>query len=110
MLKNFFSQAECPTIKSTLRLTKKRYWPKKIHQYIYEDKKGHIICKFYLNKKLKSPLIFVEEYNRMRNRRRRNNKKITSNIGFGITSKQDIKENQNYKSNFGLFFNNNKAF
>ena len=110
IVKKYFSQAESPTIKSTLRLTKKRYWPKNIHQYIYEDKKGHINCKFSLNKKLKSPLIFVEEYNRMRNRRRRNNKKLISNIGFGITSKQDIKENKIYKSNFGLFFNNNKAF
>ena len=100
--KKYFSQVESPTIKSTLKLIKKRNWSKDMNKFIYEDKKGHIIFKYSLSQKKKSPLIFVEEYNRMRNRRRRNNKKITSNIGFGITSKQDLKENKS-KSYFGLF-------
>jgi len=107
--KKYFRQAEIPTIKSTLRLTKKRPWSKNVDQYIYEDKKGHINFKFELNKKKISPLIFVEEYNRMRNRRRRNNKKITSNIGFGVTSKQEIKEDK-LKAYLGLTFNNNKFY
>ena len=107
--KKYFRQAEIPTIKSTLRLTKKRQWSKNVDQYIYEDKKGHINFKFELNKKKKSPLTFVEEYNRMRNRRRRNNKKITSNIGFGVMSKQEIKEDK-LKAYFGLSFNNNKFY
>lgn len=107
--KKYFDKIEEPTIKSTLRIAKKRPWSREVNKYIYEDKKGHINFKFSYEKKEKSPLTFVEEYNRMRNRRRRINKKITSNIGFGVFSKQGIKENK-LKSYFGLSFNTNKYY
>ena len=96
-------------MRKTLRITKQRSWSKEINKFIYENKKGHINFKFAYEKKKKSPLTFVEEYNRMRNRRRKNNKKITSNIGFGVLSKQDIKVNK-LKEYFGLSFNKNKYY
>ena len=107
--KKYFDKIEEPTIKSTLRIAKKRPWSREVNKYIYEDKKGHINFKFSYEKKEKSPLTFVEEYNRKRTRRRRINKKITSNIGFGVFSKQGIKENK-LKSYFGLSFNTNKYY
>ena len=107
--KKYFQSIEVPNIKNSIKMAKKRNWSKEVNQYIYEDKKGHINFKFSYEKKKKSPLTFVEEYNRMRNRRRKNNKKITSNIGFKMFSKQDIKENK-LKAYIGLSFNNNKYY
>ena len=107
--KKYFDRIEIPTMRKTLRITKQRSWSKGMNKFIYENKKGHINFKFASKKKKKSPLTFVEEYNRMRNRRRKNNKKITSNIGFGVLSKQDIKVNK-LKEYFGLSFNKNKYY
>ena len=107
--KKYFDKIVAPTIKSTLRIAKKKSWPKEMYNYIQESKSGHINLKFSYEKKKKSPLTFVEEYNRMRNRRRKNNKKITANIGFGILQNKEIKENK-LKAYFGLSFNANKYY
>ena len=107
--RKYFDKIVAPTIKSTLRIAKKRTWSKEMNKFIYENKNGHINFKFSDEKKKKSPLTFVEEYNRMRNRRRKNNRKITANIGFGVLPNKEIKENK-LKAYFGLSFNTNKYY
>ena len=107
--KKFFDKIEIPTIRKTLRISKQRSWSKEVNKFIYKNKKGQIKFKFSYEKKSKSPLTFVEEYNRMRNRRKKNNKKITSNIGFRVCSKKEVKENKQ-KTYFGLTINNNKYY
>ena len=107
--KKYFDLIEIPSMKKTLRLSKSKPLFKEVNKYIFENKKGQIKLNFsYREKKEKSPLTFVEEYNRMRNRRRRTNKKITSNIEFKALS-GNIKENK-IKTFLGLSSNTNKYY
>ena len=62
-------------------------------KFITTKKDGTINLKFNLIKKNKSPLIFVEDYNKMRNRRRKN-RNIEQNLGF-IETKINKKINKN---------------
>ena len=99
--KLYFKEIESPSIKSSLRKNKERSWSKR------DDAKLLFNFKYNYGKKEESPLTFVQEYNKLRNRRRRNNKKITENIGFRISPYKEIRKREIY-SCFGLSFKNNK--
>jgi len=99
--KLYFKEIESPSIKSSLRKNKERSWSNR------ENAKLLYNFKYNYGKKAKSPLTFVQEYNKLRNRRRRNNNKITENIGFRISSYKEIKKKE-FNSCFGLSFKNNK--
>ena len=96
----YFTHIETFSLKKTLGYIKKSS---------SEDKKSHINLNFSNDKKFISPLTFVKEYNRLRNRRRRNIKIITKNLGFKIEPKIETKDNK-VKSYFGLSFNVNKYY
>jgi hypothetical protein len=99
--RRYFKEIESPTIKSSLRLNKERSWSKS------EDIKILYNFKYNYGKKVKSPLTFVQEYNKLRNRRRKNNNKITENIGYRISPYLEIKKKE-LNSCFGLSFKNKK--
>ena len=44
--KKYFDKIVAPTIKSTLRIAKKKSWPKEMYNYIQESKSGHINLKY----------------------------------------------------------------
>ena len=97
----YFKEIKSPSIKSSLKLNKERSWPKR------EDIKLLFNFKYNYSKKEKSPLTFVQEYNKLRNRRRKNNNKITENIGYRISPYLEIKKKE-LNSCFGLSFKNKK--
>jgi hypothetical protein len=97
----YFKEIKSPTIKSSIRLNKERSWSKS------EDTKLLLNFKYNYSKKAKSPLIFVQEYNKLRNMRRKHNNKIIENIGYRISPYKEIKKKE-FNSCFGLSFNNNK--
>ena len=91
IIKKFFPVYKQITIKSTLKIANAK---KKSVSFksIIEN------LKYVLNKKEKSPLCYVEDYNKMRNRRRKN-KEIDKNIGFMFDS---TSKKKNKKSNVYL--------
>ena len=105
IIKKFFYEYKIPTIKSSLSSSKKKFlWTKNKSKYISENKNGTISLKFDLLRKEKSPLIFVEDYNKLRNRRRKNNKNIEKNLGLGVYSTKN--ERRIKTSHFlGMTFN-----
>ena len=96
--KKYFKEIESP-MKMNFRMYKKRSWSKS------EETKSLFNFKYNYDKKVKSPLAFVKEYNKLRNRRRRNNNKITENIGFRISPYKEKKKKE-INSYFGLSFKN----
>ena len=107
--KKYFGLIEIPSMKRTLKMAKSRPLSKEVNKFIYENKKGHIRFNFsYREKRYKSPLTFVEEYNRMRNRRIRTNKRIMSNNEYRALS-GNMKENK-INTYLGLSFNTNKYY
>ena len=98
--KKYFREIETPNIKSSLRINKERSWSKS------DDAKCLFNFKYNYAKKEKSPLTFVQEYNKLRNRRRKNNK-ITKNIGFRISPYKEINKKK-FNSFFSLPFKKNK--
>ena len=108
ILKKFFVEHKVPSIRSSLGMTKKNIlWAKnKKSKYIHENRNGTINLKFNLMQRVKSPLIFVEDYNKLRNRRRRNNN-IEKNLGLRFLSSK--KERNKFKREnlfLGMSFNN----
>ena len=93
IIKKFFVQYDTPSIKSSLKVEKHKFWTNNMDKFITTKKDGTINLKFNLIKKNKSPLIFVEDYNKMRNRRRKN-RNIEQNLGF-IETKINKKINKN---------------
>ena len=93
IMKKFFVQYDTPSIKSSLKVEKHKFWTNNMDKFITTKKDGTINLKFNLIKKNKSPLIFVEDYNKMRNRRRKN-RNIEQNLGF-IETKINKKINKN---------------
>ena len=90
IIKKFFPVYKQFTIKSSLKISntkKKKVSFKSIIQNL----------KYILYKKEKSPLSYVEDYNKMRNKRRKN-KEVEKNIGFMFhsTSKKKIKKSNVY--------------
>ena len=107
ILKKFFVEHKPPSIKSSLGMTKKNIlWVKnKKSKYIHENRNGTINLKFNLIQREKSPLLFVEDYNKLRNRRRRNNN-IEKNLGLRFLSAK--KERNKFKREnlfLGMSFN-----
>ena len=107
ILKKFFIEHKTPSIKSSVGLTKKNtLWAKnKKSKYIHANRNGTINLKFNLIQRAKSPLIFVEDYNKLRNRRRRNNN-IQKNLGLRFLSAKK-ERNKFEKENLflGMSFN-----
>lgn len=96
IIKRCFGYKEVFTLKKSLQTVTKR---KKKNKFIVENKNGRINLKFNLIKREKSPLIFVEDYNKLRNRRRKNNR-IENNLGLMVNS-LNVKKNIN-RGNFLL--------
>ena len=94
IIKKYFSDAIKINIKSTIQIGNKKSRKKK-YKYIYEDRNGKINLKFNFVKREKSLLMFVRDYNKLRNRKRRNNQ-VDENLGFGVQSlkKREIFLNQ----------------
>ena len=95
IVKRFFKNYEVPSIKNSLGYAKKKKFRK--------IKNENIKMIYDIQRKPKSPLIFVEDYNRMRNRRRKNYN-FGQNLGVGVNSGINDKYK---KSNFflGMTFN-----
>ena len=104
IVKQFFSSYEMPTIISSLKMANKR---KKINKFLQENRIGKINMKFNILKKEKSPLIFVEDYNKMRNRRRKN-KDIVKNLGLRVISANKEQKINKAKFVLGIAFNDIK--
>ena len=86
IMKKFFVGYEMPSIINSLRVNEsKKNFSNNLTRFIFESKRGNVNLKFNVSKREKSPLAFVEDYNRMRNRRRLN-KNYEENLGFYINS------------------------
>ena len=110
ILKKFFVEHKVPSIQSSLGMTKKNIlWAKnKKNKYIHENRNGTINLKFTLGQRVKSPLIFVEDYNKLRNRRRRNNN-IEKNLGLRfLSAKKERNKFERENLFLGMSFNDIK--
>lgn len=101
ILKQYFIHYEIPSIKSSLRTENKN---KNINNLIKVNKNGKINVKFILKRKEKSPLIFVEDYNKMRNRRRKNSN-IEKNLGMMASSVNKERKTNKTNTLLGMTFN-----
>ena len=106
ILKNYFHEHNMPSIKSSLANSKKKYLLSNVtNKYISIKRNGSVKLKFNLLEKQKSPLIFVEDYNKLRNRRRKNNKNIENNLGLGIYSAKNERRIKKKELFLGMYFN-----
>ena len=86
IMKKYFVSYEMPSIINSLRVNKsKNNFSKNLTRFIFESKRGNVNLKVNISKREKSPLAFVEDYNKMRNRRRQN-KNYEENLGFSCNS------------------------
>ena len=96
ILEKYFKDFRKINIKSTIQDEKKKSNKQK-YKYIYEDKKGKINKNFDFVKRDKNNLIFVKDYNKLRNRKRKTNQ-VYENLGFGVHSPS--KEKNYFEANY----------
>ena len=96
ILEKYFKDFRKINIKSTIGDEKKKSKKQK-YKYIYEDKKGKINKNFDFVKRDKNNLIFVKDYNKLRNRKRKTNQ-VYENLGYGVHSSS--KEKNFFEANY----------